>query len=210
MLVKDILMPDNPNNNFRTAELDLSLLSNCFKIQTNWYVITGAPCSGKTTLISKLATKGFLTVPETARHYFIQELDKGRSIDDIRSNGVALERSLTDMQLRIEQGLRTDDFAFLDRGLPESLAYHRVAGLNPNKILSDCFRYRYAAIFLLDRCPVQRDGLRPENEATVAYLDEWIERDYTALGYSVIRIPVMSTEERLALVLENLSNRPST
>ena len=37
-----------------------------FKVQTNWHVITGAPCSGKTTLIEQLADKGFKIFPEVA------------------------------------------------------------------------------------------------------------------------------------------------
>ena len=48
-------------------ELDPDLLSTPFGIQTNWHVITGAVCSGKTTLIDLLADKGFQTVPEIGR-----------------------------------------------------------------------------------------------------------------------------------------------
>ena len=49
------------------------------------------------------------------------------------------------------------------------------------------------------------DGLRPEDEAQAAFLDEWIRRDFHALGYSVVRVPVMPPEERLAFVLERVS-----
>ncbi|MHC4071894.1 MAG: AAA family ATPase, partial [Planctomycetota bacterium] len=52
-------MLDNPQRDFRTTELDPDLLATPFGIQTNWHVITGAPCSGKTTLIDQLADKGF-------------------------------------------------------------------------------------------------------------------------------------------------------
>ena len=38
-----------------------------------------------------------------------------------------------------------------------------------------------------------------------SYLDEWQTRDYRALGYSVVKVPVMPPEERLAFVLERLS-----
>ena len=36
---------------------------------------------------------------------------------------------------------------------------------------------------------------------------EWITRDYSALGYSVVRVPVLGPEEWLAFVLERLSEQ---
>jgi predicted ATPase len=41
----------------------------------------------------------------------------------------------------------------------------------------------------------------------IAFLDEWHPRDYTALGYEVVRIPVIPPGERLAFILENLASR---
>ena len=44
-------MRDKPQLDFRITELDPDLLSTPFDVQTNWHVITGAACCGKTTLI---------------------------------------------------------------------------------------------------------------------------------------------------------------
>jgi dephospho-CoA kinase len=85
-------MLDNPQHNFRTTELDSNLLSTPFGVQTNWHVITGAPASGKTTLIDLLADKRFQTVSEIARQYFEREIARGRTIDEIRQDGAALQR----------------------------------------------------------------------------------------------------------------------
>jgi len=198
-------MLDNPQHDFRATELDLDLLSTPFGVQTNWHVITGAPCSGKTTLIDQLADKGFQTVPETGRQYIEREMARGRTIDEIRENEATFARLIRDMQLRIEGGLRANDVTFLDRAFPDCLAFHRVRGLNPNEILAQCFHHRYASVFVLDRLPVQKDGVRTEDDASAGLLDEWLARDYNALGYSVVRVPVLSPEERLAFVLDRLS-----
>jgi predicted ATPase len=201
-------MLDNPQYNFKAARLDPDLLATPFVVQTNWHVITGAACSGKTTLINQLAAHGFRTIPETARQYFEREMARGRTIDEIRENGVALQRGIFDMQLRIEHGLRAIDVAFLDRALPDSLTFHRVFGLTPHELLLECFHHRYASVFILDRLPVQRKiTLGPEDEAAASFLDEWLPRDYSALGYRVVRVPVLSPQERLAFVLERLSER---
>jgi predicted ATPase len=188
--------------------LDPQLLSTPFRVQTNWHVITGAPCCGKTTLIGQLADKGFQTVAETARQYFEDELAKGRTLEEIRADDVALQRQLMEVQLRLERELRANDVLFLDRGLSDSLAFYRVFGMDPNELLANCFHHRYASVFVLDRLPVQRSAtLGPEDEATARFLDEWHPRDYAALGYDVVRVPVLSPEDRLAFVLESLAER---
>ena len=194
-------MIDSTLNNFIITELDPDLLSTPYKVQTNWQVITGAPCSGKTTLINQLAEMGFQTIPETARIYIEREMARGRTVDEIRENVDALERGLIEMQLRFERALQATDIAFLDRGLPDGLTYCRVAGMNPNEILLECFHHRYASIFILDRLPIKQDDIRIEEDGTASFLDEWLVRDYRALGYSVVRVPVMSPQERLEFVL---------
>ena len=113
------------------------------------------------------------------------------------------------MQLSIEGGLRAIDVLFLDRALPDCLAWHRVAGLNPNELLSEYFHHRYASVFILDPLPFQENGAREIDAVEVGYLDEWLARDYSALGYRVVRVPVLSPQERLAFVLETLSERRS-
>jgi len=150
-------MLNTPQHDFRTTELDPDLLSTPFRVQTNWHVITGAPSCGKTTLIDQLANQGFQTVPETARLYIEREMAKGRTIHPIRANAAALQRSIKDMQLSIEGGLRANDVLFLDGAVPGSLAWYRVFGLNPNEILLECFHHRYASVFILDPLPFQPD-----------------------------------------------------
>ena len=197
-------MLDNPQSNFITTELNPNLLSTPFGVQTNWHVLTGAACSGKTTLIELLTDKGYQTVAETARQYIDREMARGRTIEEILED-VATETFIEELQLRIEHGLRAIDVSFLDRAFPDSLTFRRLVGLDPNEILTECFHHRYASVFILDQLPFQLNGARVEDDAYTGFLDEWLARDYSALGYSVVRVPVLSPEERLAFVLERLS-----
>jgi predicted ATPase len=198
---------DNHRKDYRFTELDADLLLNPIRIQTNWHVITGTVSSGKSTLIEKLSDSGFQTVPEAARKYNEQGMAKGRRIDEIRVNPATLQRDINDSWLRYEQRLRVNDVLFLDRAFPDALAFYRVNGLDPNEILVDCFHYRYASVFLLDRFPVKQDGVRFHDAVTADLIEEWLIRDYTALGYSIVRVPVLSLQERLEFVLEKLSER---
>ncbi|MGD9002686.1 MAG: AAA family ATPase [Anaerolineae bacterium] len=200
-------MPDNPQHDFRTTELDRDLLSTPFGVQTNWHVITGAPSSGKSTLIDQLADRGFQTVPETGRLCLERELAKGHTIDEIRKDMAAMQMAVIEMQSEIEHGLRATDVVFLDGAIPGCLAWHRAFGLNPNEILPECFHHRYASVFILAPLPFQENGARNGDAPIVGHLDEWLARDYSSLGYQVVRVPVLSIQERLALILETLSER---
>lgn len=193
--------------NFRNTALDPNMVSTPFKVQTNWCVITGASCSGKTTLINMLVDKGFQTVPEAGRKFFERELSKGRFIDEIRADKAAFTRQVYDIMLEHERGLQPNEIYFLDRALPDGFAFFRLAGLNPNEILSDCFQHRYASVFLLNRLPYQKDGVRVADDETAEYLESWMLRDYCALGYRVICVPVLSPEERVEFVLERLTQQ---
>jgi predicted ATPase len=198
-------MPDLSQYVFRTTALDPDLLSTPFGVQTNWHVITGAPSCGKTTLIDLLVDKGFRTIPESARQYMEDEIATGRTIDEIRGNLAELQRILVDIQLGIEAGLPANEVTFLDGAVPGTLAWYRLFGLDPNEMLPECFQHRYASVFVLDRLPLQLDGFRFDAEGHTGFLDEWIPRDYSALGYRVVRVPVLAPEERLRFVLERLS-----
>ena len=197
-------MPRNSEHDYSATALDPAMLSTPFRVQTNWYVITGSSCSGKTTLIDQLAEKGFQTDPETGRQYFERELAKGRAIEEIREDQAAVTCEVYEMMVERERGLRAAEVIFLDRALPDAFAFYRIAGMNPNEILPDCFQHRYATVFMLNRLPYQRDGVRVADDPTAAYLESWIFRDYSALGYNVIWVPVLPPEERLAHLLERL------
>jgi predicted ATPase len=205
--MEDGEMVDSSRDDFGAVELDPERLSTPFRVQTNWHVISGALSCGKTTLVEQLAGQGFQTAPEGARLYLERERARGRTTDEIREKLAALQPGIVDMQLKIERELPATDLVFLDRAVPDCLAWRRICGLNPNEILAECFRHRYASVFVLDRLPIQRDGFRPEEEAVAVFEDEWVARDYSALGYRVVRVPVLSPQERLAFVLERLSGQ---
>lgn len=155
-----------PRPDFRLTELDPTLLSTPFRVRTNWRVITGCPCSGKSTLINQLASRGFRTVPESARLYIEREMTRGQTSHPIRMDPAALQRGIKDMQLGVEAGLRAKDALFLDGAVPGSLAWYRVYGLDPNEILPDCFHHRYAAIFILAPLPFKADNDRVEEKVS--------------------------------------------
>jgi predicted ATPase len=188
-----------------TTDLIFEPTHNKFKVQTNWFVITGAACTGKTTLINMLAAQGSITYPETAREFFDSEIAAGRSLDAILADGKNTQHRILQLQLALEQGIPPDQTAFLDRGIPDSIPFYRIFGMDPNQIIPDCLFFRYRAVFLLDRLPLLREKpLGPEDDASSDFINEWLYKDYHALGYDVIRVPPISPEARLTFMLEQV------
>jgi predicted ATPase len=131
---------------------------------------------------------------------------KGRTIDEIRENMADLQIAIMDLKMEIEEGLPTDVAIILDGAVPGSLAWCRAYGLDPNDFLPECFNHRYASVFICDPLPFQDDGARDGDAPINGFLDEWLARDYSALDYRVVRVPVLPIQERLEFDLERLSD----
>ncbi|MDY6952084.1 MAG: ATP-binding protein [Thermodesulfobacteriota bacterium] len=171
---------------------------------TNWCVISGAPSSGKTTLVEALERRGHRVVHEVARAIIETGMAHGRTLEEIRSDKASFENLVLHTKIAIEAELPKDEVIFLDRAVPDSIAYFDLAGLNAKEAASKSPRNRYKKVFLLDRLPYLKDDARIEDQEEAASLDQSLEASYSALGYEVIRIEVMPVEERLRRVIEEI------
>lgn len=178
-----------------------------YKVKTNWCVITGAPSSGKTSVIEELARRGYQTEPEEAREFIEACLRRGKKIEDVRRHGDWLQREILFFERRRERHLNRQKLIFLDRGIPDSLTYSRLAGLELSTIKAVAREFQYRAVFIFNRLSIVKDGIRTEDDALAQKIDLDLERDYTDLGYSPVRIPVMSISDRTDLVLRALEKR---
>jgi len=171
---------------------------------TNWYVITGAPCSGKTSVISRIEQHGYRVVHETARAYINEEMDKGKSLDEIKADISLFEHNIFYRKIEIESSLPDKAIVFLDRAIPDSIAYFRFAGLNPEEPEKESAKIRYRKIFLFDRLRIKHDEVRNENEEDSILIGRLIEETYKTLGYEIIRVPVLPIGRRTDFILEKL------
>ena len=176
-----------------------------FRIRTHWIVFTGAPSAGKTTILRKLNEHGYLTVPEVARTHIEEETSKGLSIEQIRRDESQFQKELLSKKIDIENKLTINDTVILDRGVPDSVTYFRLAGLDPESAIPKSYEYRYRLVFVFDRLPYLKDVARTESEEQAEYIDKWIRKDYQNLGYNLIIVPVMSSEKRIEFILDKVN-----
>ncbi len=145
-------------------------------------------------------------VHEAARTWIETELARGLTLDEIRSDAAAFEGRILRRKVRIEAQLPPDALIFLDRALPDSIAYFEAAGLNPGPVWRLSRRWRYRRVYFCQPvgAPFQ-DGARTENAATSRELALSLSVTYERLGYRLQPLPAQPVSERLALILGDLT-----
>lgn len=174
-------------------------------MKNNWYVITGAPCSGKTTIIQLLERAGYKVIYEAARVYIDREIKKGRSLKEIRKNEFVFQRKVLDFKIQAEKKLNPKEIVFLDRGIPDTIAYYKLLSIPADKKLeSIAKRSWYKKIFFFEKLDYEKDYARTETEEEIKKLEKLLLDIYKKLNLSIIKVPVMKIEDRLNFILNNL------
>jgi len=175
-------------------------------IITNWNVITGGPCTGKTTTIELLRKKGYTTTIEHARHYIDTQKEKGNSVSEIRNNKVLFQHEVLQMQINEEGNLDPHELIFLDRAIPDAEAYYNFLDIEYDDLLNNSVeKYRYRNIFILDRLPLINDYARIENLDDQIKIHNLIIKIYENGPSPVIYVPVLQLEDRLEFILNVIS-----
>jgi predicted ATPase len=171
----------------------------------NWYVITGAPCSGKSTTLYYLRQKGYKTVPEAARIYIDGEINAGKTIEQIRENEKEFLEKIFEMVIMAEKKLPQNEVFFLDRGMADTIAYLNLYSypVKPS-IIKMTKKSKYKKMFLFERLPYKKDYTRTEDESVLQKLEDLLERAYAEYGTPVVRVPVLPINIRVEFILSNL------
>jgi predicted ATPase len=175
------------------------------KVKTNWYVITGGPSTGKTTVINMIAKKGYKTTIEHARHYIDTMRIDGETVEDLRNNKRKFQLGVLDMQIEQEAEIYPKDLVFLDRAIPDAMAYYQFLSLDyDEKLLNAVKNASYKKIFILDRLPFIKDYARVENEDDQKKIHQLIIKVYTSLEMPIVFVPVLPPVERVDFILNNI------
>ncbi len=174
--------------------------------KNNWYVITGGPYAGKTTLINLLGEKGFKIIQEAARILIDEELAKGKTLAEIREDEQKFQEKILGMKLGIEKKLSKNEIIFFDRGIHDTEAYYNLYGFKIDNKLKQIFKNNtYKKVFLLDPLEYKKDYARTESKEQQLKIYVLLAETYKKIGIPLLRVPVMNSElERLEFILENL------
>jgi predicted ATPase len=177
-----------------------------------FYIVTGGPGSGKTSLLEALRSRGYSCSVEAGR---------GIIQDQVSIAGQALpwkDRSLF-AELMLSWEMRSYHIAeettgpvFFDRGIPDVLGYLRLIGLPlPEHLQNAVQKVRYnSSVFIAPPWPEifsqDRERKQDFNEAIRTY--DALAATYEGLGYRLVEIPRIPVEHRATFILDYLGISP--
>jgi predicted ATPase len=170
------------------------------------FVLTGGPGAGKTTTMEALATRGFHSVPDSARAIIRQRKEAGLSP---RPSLVQFGREI--LRRDIAQ-YRTTTVAerpvFFDRGVGDAVALLFLQGaLTAAEAKGYLTEFRYnALVFVFPPWPdiYHTDAERDQSFAHAVAVDEEVRTWYTQWHYTIVEVPRRSVDERADFILRTI------
>jgi predicted ATPase len=175
-------------------------------IHKNWYVITGGPSTGKTTLQQELAKLGYATVEEAARLEIDDAVAKGIEVIDLREDEKRFQDDVVRRRVELEAQVPEDTETFVDRGMQDSLAYFRYYKFPIEPWIMKLIREaKYGKVFLMEPLGIyKKDYARTEVLDFNDYITDLLYKAYDEYGMKPILVPPVSVPERVKIVLSHV------
>ncbi|MGB0106496.1 MAG: AAA family ATPase [Candidatus Sulfotelmatobacter sp.] len=173
-----------------------------------FFVITGGPGSGKTTLVDALQQAGYTRTIEAGRVVIQRQLSTGGNAlpwgERIRFAELMLSWEICSYQMAVN----SVGPVFFDRAVPDLLGYLRLTGeAIPEHMERAAREYRYnRRVFIVPpwKRIFHQDPERKQDFAEVIRTYDAMKVTYSELGYELVEIPRVSVAERVQFVLDNI------
>ena len=172
-------------------------------------VITGGPSTGKTSVINELIARGYKCLEEISRQITREARQNGIEQLFLADPILFSEKLLDGRKAQYHEALSYDahDFIFLDRGIPDVVAYMEYSGDSyPSHFTEACEKYPYDQVFIL--APWQEiyksDSERYENFEQALMIHDQLLSTYRKYGYDLLVVPFESISNRADFILNNL------
>ncbi|MFN3639364.1 MAG: AAA family ATPase [Flavobacterium sp.] len=172
-------------------------------------MLTGGPGTGKTTVINRLMEMGHACFPEISREIINQAKKQGIEQLFLENPLLFSEMLLEGRKKQFHDAkLHSKNLVFLDRGLPDVLAYmHYIGDQYPSGFNKMCKEHLYSKVFLFP--PWEEifvgDEERYENFQQSKLIYAHLKETYEYFGYNVIEVPKVCPEKRILFILEEIS-----
>ncbi|MAR40084.1 MAG: hypothetical protein CMD22_05390 [Flavobacteriales bacterium] len=170
------------------------------------FVITGAPGTGKTSIINHLKIKGYNCIDEISRKIISEQLAINGEVLPWKNLSAFSKRVFT---LRESQLLNSKNtLIFFDRGIVDVYAYMKVDSLKIPKHLEESIkknRYNTKVFYtpIWEKIYVN-DKQRKESIEQAKIIENVLLSSYRFYNYQLIKVPKDSVEERANFILAHI------
>jgi predicted ATPase len=176
---------------------------------SNLFILTGAPGSGKTAILSRLSDE-FRCVDEPAREVLAEQRATGGSGTWDRDPSLFVHLLLQRSIEKYKTARRSGETVIFDRGIPDCVVYAVRAETDPSPSLTavDALRYEPHVLFLEPWSDIyETDEERIMSFADTVSFSEALMDVYERSGYILVHVPRGSIDDRAAFVREFISRR---
>lgn len=173
-----------------------------------YYVLTGAPGTGKSAVLEQLRRRGFDGIDEPARQILAEQRSFGGNGVPDTDPALFVELMLSRAVFERRKPRPADRPVFFDRGLPDLVAYALLYGLDDAPTRNAAHKYRYNPTVFF--APPWQDIYSQDEERRMTYgqacdFGERMRDAYQGMGYVLQELPRVSPEERAQSILETIA-----
>jgi len=168
-------------------------------------IITGAPGTGKSTLLESLQKRDMIVFKEASRKLIKEESKKSNPALPWINLPKFAELCLQEMVLQYQQAI-PNQLNFYDRAIPDIIAYLK----NGDEKISNQY---YSILDELEYHPIvfytptwrkiyTQDNERPQTYQESLCIADYIYETYEELGFQLIKLPLKNPEQRADFVMQ--------
>jgi predicted ATPase len=179
-------------------------------IKNNFFILTGGPGSGKSSVLEQLKKRGYQTVDEVGRKIIKEQADIGGNLthtgDRVGFRDLMLNYSLRDFKAH----MNTTAPVFFDRGIPDLVGYSTLIDTPVGSTLLKAVegnRYnQHVFIFPPWEDIYGHDEERKQDFQEAVDTYSCLKKAYMHYGYELIELPKTDINARVKFIINSIAN----